>query len=144
MEDAGTMEVFQVNISDGGLPKQSVGTAEVTEKGLSGDHRENDKDPDQAILIIPLRVYEALDREDFDLAPGDLGENITVEGIRLRDMEVGNKYRIGPDVEIEITGPRVPEPQLQQLDERFPDALKNRGGFFARVTGAAQLRKAMP
>jgi MOSC domain-containing protein YiiM len=127
------MEVFQVNISDGGLPKRSVGTAQVTVNGLAGDHHDKESSPDKAILIIPLRLYEALDRESFDLAPGDLGENLTIDGINLKDMEVGQKYRIGPDVEVELTMPRKPGERLQALDDRFPDALQNRGGFYARV-----------
>ena len=127
------MEVFQVSISDGGLPKRSVGSAEVTVNGFTGDNHDKESAPDQALLIIPLRVYEALDREDFDLAPGDLGENLTIEGIRLRDIEDGNKYRIGPEVEIEISKPRKPGKRLHVLDERLPVAIQNRGGFFARV-----------
>ena len=130
------MELFKVNVSEGGIPKQSVGTADVTEQGLEGDSHDRDAHSDiadQAVLILPLSVYETLNREGYDVAPGDLGENFTIDGLKLKDMAVGDRYQVGPEVAIEITLVRKPGSRLRELDDTFPEALKRRGGFFARV-----------
>ena len=130
------MEVFQVSISDGGIPNRSVGTAEITQDGLVGDTHDNPDihgGPDQAVLIIPLNVYEKLNLEGYDVVPGDLGENLTIQDLWLKDMAPGDRYRVGPEVELEITMERKPCATLEPLDERFPKGLLGRGGYYAKV-----------
>lgn len=42
------------------------------------------------------------------LANGVFGENLTTEGVRVNDARIGERWRIGPDLLIEASGPRVP------------------------------------
>ena len=48
------------------------------------------------------------DRLDRELPSGFFGENLTTSGIDVNDARVGERWRIGPDVEVEVTGPRTP------------------------------------
>jgi MOSC domain-containing protein YiiM len=61
-------------------------------------------------------VY-AFQREDLDewerrlgreLPNGFFGENLTTSGIDLADARIGERWRIGPQVELAVTGPRIP------------------------------------
>jgi MOSC domain-containing protein YiiM len=61
-------------------------------------------------------VY-AFQREDLDrwaerlgrqLPNGFFGENLTTAGLDVSDARIGERWRIGPDVELEVTAPRIP------------------------------------
>jgi len=59
----------------------------------------------------------AFQREDLDrwgrrldrtLPSGFFGENLTTSGIDVNDARIGERWRIGPDVELQVTAPRIP------------------------------------
>lgn len=110
-----TGSIIQINISDGGVPKRSVGEARVTALGIEGDghaHPDIHGGPDRAVLLITSEGIEELAALGFPLIYGSLGENLTTRGIARRDWRVGQRWRIGSDVEIEITKRRAPCQQL--------------------------------
>jgi len=43
-----------------------------------------------------------------DLAPGSFGENLTTEGIDVNATLIGERWTVGVEVELQITGPRIP------------------------------------
>lgn len=107
-------------------------TAEVIELvaglGVEGDahlgvtvkHRSRvAKDPTQPNLrqvhLIHGELLAELKRAGFDLAPGDMGENVTTTGIALLDLPSGARLRLGKNALVEITGLRNPCGQLDQL-----------------------------
>ena len=58
-----TSRVFQINISDGGVPKLPVQSVEVTADGLAGDRQRNLKyhgGPDRAVCLYSLERLLAL------------------------------------------------------------------------------------
>ncbi|MFI0448030.1 MOSC domain-containing protein [Actinomadura sp. 6N118] len=63
------------------------------------------------------RAVYAFAREDLDtweqelgrpLTNGTFGENLTTIGIELRDVLVGERWRVGSEVVLEVTGGRIP------------------------------------
>ena len=64
--------------------------------------------PDQAVY--------AYAREDLDLEAelgrplenGVFGENLTTEGLDVNGALIGERWRIGPDVILEVSRPRIP------------------------------------
>jgi MOSC domain-containing protein YiiM len=63
------------------------------------------------------RAVYAFAREDLDdwqrelgrpLGNGSFGETLTVAGMDLRQALIGERWRVGPDVVLEVTGARVP------------------------------------
>jgi MOSC domain-containing protein YiiM len=48
------------------------------------------------------------DRLDRELPSGFFGENLTTSGIDLADARIGERWRIGSQVELAVTGPRIP------------------------------------
>lgn len=107
--------VVQLNISKGGLPKLAVPDAEVRPLGLVGDscaHPHIHGGLRQAVLLICAEVIDQLKEEGFPLYYGALGENITTRGLDHRDFRVGQQFRIGPELWIEVTKLRQPCDQL--------------------------------
>ena len=98
--------IVQVSISCGGVPKLAVPEARVTCLGLDGDHHrhhEHHGGPERAVCLFSLEQIEALRSEGHDVAPGALGENITIEGLDWTRVVPGARLRLGPDVLLEIT-----------------------------------------
>jgi MOSC domain-containing protein YiiM len=98
--------IFQLNSSDGGVPKRSVEEAEVTLNGLVGDRQAHPKihgGPDRALCLYSLERIEELQREGHPITPGSAGENITVKGLDWSTLVPGVRLALGDEVVLEIT-----------------------------------------
>ncbi len=98
--------VFQINLSDGGVPKLPRLEAQVTEQGLLGD-RQRDQvhhgGPDRAVCLYSLEQILALQQEGHPVYPGALGENLTLSGVDWSQMEPGVRLQIGDCLVVEVT-----------------------------------------
>lgn len=98
--------VHQISISPGGVPKLAVGEAAVTINGIVGDDHTDKRHhggPDRALCLYSLEVIERMRAEGHDMGPGHAGDNVTVAGIDWSTVVPAKRYRIGEEVEIEIT-----------------------------------------
>jgi len=95
-------EVASVNVSaEKGTVKRPVDEIVIDERGVAGDahaglwHRQ--------VSVLSREVVDRFAaRIDRAIAPGELAENITVEGIDLRNVGILDRFRIGR-VELEVT-----------------------------------------
>ena len=82
-------------------------------------------DPTQLNLrqvhLIHTELLEGLRAAGFGVAAGDLGENITTEGVYLLGLPTHTRLHIGSDAIVELTGLRNP---CGQLDTFQPGLLK--------------------
>lgn len=95
------------------IDKRAVsGPVPVNVLGVQGDSQANrvhHGGPDQA-----LYAYSQADADFWahelqrDLPPGVFGENLRVSGIEPTGAVIGERWRIGSDVEVEVTSPRTP------------------------------------
>ncbi|MBP2264873.1 MOSC domain-containing protein YiiM [Pseudarthrobacter sp. PvP004] len=125
-----------------GIDKRPVeGAIKVHKLGLHGDVQANRVDhggEDQA-----LYAYSQADADYWsgelqrELPAGLFGENLRVAGIETTGAVIGERWRIGLDVELEVTSPRVPCATFQrvigepQWVKRFTQA--GRIGTYLRV-----------
>lgn len=99
-------KIFQINRSDGGVPKCGTLSCLVTETGLEGDRQSNTKyhgGIEQAVCLYSLERIIALQEEGHPIYPGSTGENLTVSGLDWEKIVPGTKLWIGNLVLIEIT-----------------------------------------
>ena len=116
--------VFQINVSDGGVPKLPVPDAYIGERGIEGDRQRNFKihgGPDRAVCLYSLEQIQALQAEGHSIAPGLLGENITLVGLDWAHIGLGDRVRIGEAVLLEMTSYTTPCKANAQWfsDQRF-------------------------
>jgi MOSC domain-containing protein YiiM len=97
--------IAQLSVSLGGVPKQPVPAARVTRLGLEGDaHRwEHHGGPERAVCLFSQEMIDALALEGHAIAPGTIGENVTVEGIDWSLVTPGVRLRLGAEVVLEVT-----------------------------------------
>ena len=111
MPNAAMGIIYQINISDGGVPKLPVAEAEITAEGVTGDRQRNRRfhgGPRRAVCLFSLDVIERLRAEGHPIAPGTVGENITVVGMDWSRVRPGVRLRLGDDVLLEVTAYTVP------------------------------------
>ncbi|MFF5445652.1 MOSC domain-containing protein [Streptomyces sp. NPDC012888] len=92
--------------------------------GVTVKHRSRvAQDPTQPNLrqvhLIHRELFDQVAREGFEVSPGQLGENVTTEGIDLLGLPRGAVLRLGAEAEVEVTGLRNPCVQI----DRFQDGL---------------------
>jgi MOSC domain-containing protein YiiM len=123
-----TGRIFQLNCSDGGVPKRAVREALLTDIGLAGDRQAKTKihgGPERALCLFPLEEILELQAEGHPIYPGSVGENVTTVGLDWSGLVPGVRLAIGNDALIEIasyTGP------CQTIAESFI------GGRFKRIS----------
>ena len=98
--------IVQINLSDGGVPKQSVPKAQIEKDGLVGDHQKNLKHhggPDRAVCLWSTEIIQVLQEEGHPIAPGDSGENITLTGLDWCHLIPGVQLKLGDSVLLQVT-----------------------------------------
>jgi MOSC domain-containing protein YiiM len=107
--------IFQINVSQGGVPKLPVRDGEVTELGLVGDAQKHTKvhgGPMRALCLYSLERILALQAEGHPIFPGSTGENLTLAGLDWDAIVPGARLRLGDTVEIEVTQYTEPCPKI--------------------------------
>jgi MOSC domain-containing protein YiiM len=97
--------VYQINVSDGGVPKHPVLGAVVAKIGVEGDRQRNLQfhgGPDRALCLYSQELIERLQDEGHSIEAGSSGENLTLTGLDWEKLKLGDRLQIGPDVQIEI------------------------------------------
>lgn len=72
------------------------------------------------VHLIPSELFGSLSEAGFNVAAGDLGENITTTGLDLEWMPLGTLIELGSSAVVELTGLRTP----CVLIDRFRAGLK--------------------
>ena len=97
--------IAQLSVSPGGVPKHPVSDVRVTPLGLEGDAHlyEHHGGLKRAVCLFSLEMIDALALEGHAIAPGTIGENVTVEGIDWGLVTPGARLRLGDEVVLEVT-----------------------------------------
>lgn len=100
------MHLFQINVSQGGVPKLARAAAFVGGEGVEGDRQANLQvhgGPDRAVCLYALERIQALQAEGHPIFPGAIGENLTLTGLDWDKITPGIILHIGESLKLEIT-----------------------------------------
>ena len=97
--------------------------------GTTVQHRSRvARNPDQPNLrqvhLMHVELFAELAEQGFSVAPSQLGENITTEGIELLRLSCGQRLRLGDEAVVELTGLRNPCGQLNGHADGLMNALR--------------------
>lgn len=130
--------VFQINTSDGGVPKLARLQTAVTEQGVEGDRQRNLRvhgGPERAVCIFSVERILDLQAEGHPIFPGAIGENLTLSGLDWAQVAPGTRFYIGSSVVLEVTRYTVPCDNLRLyfIGEDFSRVSQNRHPGWSRV-----------
>jgi MOSC domain-containing protein YiiM len=135
-----------------GFYKQPVDhLVQVTQLGITGDGQAdmvNHGGIDKAICVYPRAHYphwqEIIGQE---LSPAAFGENFTVERITEADVCIGDLWRVGEEVIVQVSQPRQPCWKLARRWQRKTLALEvqesGKTGWYFRVLQEGTVRAGM-
>ncbi|MEM7285071.1 MAG: MOSC domain-containing protein [Actinomycetota bacterium] len=89
------------------------------------------------VHLIHRELFDHVAAKGFDVAPGDLGENVTTADIDLLAMPVGTVLRLGDDALVALTGLRNPCKQIDGFSDGLLGAVLERdaAGGLVRLAG---------
>ncbi len=126
--------------------------------GVTVKHRSRvRRDPTQPNLrqvhLVHRELFDELRGKGFEIAPGDIGENVTTSGIDLLALPRGTLLRLGESAIVEVTGLRNPCIQLNHfrdglmeavLDKDAEGNLIRKAGIMCVVLAGGEVRPADP
>ena len=133
LEAAGV--VVAVCVSPGGVPKHLVDRAAVVGSGLIGDGHDHEKHchPDRAVSIQDLELLDQLVAEGYPVGPGILGENLTVKGVQVQRLTVGDRLYFEGGPILELACVRKPCYVLDSIHPNLKEIVVGRCGYLCRV-----------
>jgi MOSC domain-containing protein YiiM len=126
--------VVAVCRSEGGIPKRPLATAQVTEAGIIGDahHHAKHNRSARALSLLDEEILSELRLEGYELAAGDIGENVLLRGVSVQRMLPGTILKFG-DVIVRLEEPRKPCYVLDAIDSNLKHIIAGRCGYMASV-----------
>ena len=116
-----------------GTQKVNVPGAELrADHGIVGDAHAGYWD--RQISLLDIECIDIMVAKGANVSPGCFAENVTTEGIDMAALKVGDKLRLGKEVEIKITQFGKKCHGRCKIYEQIGDCIMPRDGVFARVS----------
>lgn len=131
-QTAGTIVDIRLNVATG-QPMQVVKSVQVSAgEGLVGD-RHAKKGSSRQVLLVDQSILEK-----HSLQPGQLRENITVQGVDVKALEEGDTLAIG-DIEFTVGELCDPCANMDALQLGLKEAINGERGLFLSPIGDGTL-----
>ncbi|MEX2658466.1 MAG: MOSC domain-containing protein [Acidimicrobiales bacterium] len=121
---------------------EGLGVEGDVHAGATVQHRSRvARDPNQPnvrqVHLIHAELHDELRASGYELAPGEMGENITTVGLDLLALPTGTRLQLGDQAVVELTGLRNPCKQLDGLRRGLMGAVLSRdeAGELVREAG---------
>ena len=112
-------------------PMKEVAQANfVTGQGMQGDRhlRSDGLRAKRQVLIMDVETLN-----HFGLEPGQVRENVTLEGLDLSTISAGDRVSLGADVVLEITGDCEPCARMDEIRPGLKEEIDGERGVLAFV-----------
>jgi MOSC domain-containing protein YiiM len=145
--------IFQINISDGGVPKLAVQRVSISAQGVAGDRQRDLKHhggPERAVCLFSLERILALQEEGHPIYPGAAGENLTLAGLDWEALKPGSRLKLGEQVELELTrytdpcNHLIPYFSAGDFSRISPQKFPGWARFYARVLQEGEVQAGDP
>jgi MOSC domain-containing protein YiiM len=133
-------KIVSINISQRtGEKKTPVGSAVLREDhGIEGDahagpgHRQ--------VSLLAVESVDKMRGRSVELKAGDFAENLTVEGVYLNSLKIGQRLKAGPEIVLEITQIGKECHNDCAIKKQVGDCVMPREGVFAKVIKGGEIK----
>ncbi len=108
-------------------------SVQATIAGFHGDHHTGVSKQRQIMLLSGAVV------DEFNLNPGDIHENVIVDGFDVMQLREGQRIRLGYALVV-VTVPCEPCSRMDRVRPGLQDALAYRRGMFVKVLEPGMVR----
>lgn len=105
--------------------------------GIDGDRK--GKWGQRQINVMSAETLKVLESEGFRTGPGELGEQIVIDGIDTNSLPEGTRLRLGPSAIIEVTMPRTGCDRFEHIQGKFKGLVRGRLGSMVRVVAGGPI-----
>ena len=99
--------------------------------GIEGDRK--GKGGDRQINVMSTTSLAGLRGEGFKTGPGEMGEQIVVDGIDVDGLAAGTRIRLGGSATIEVVLPRTGCDRFEHIQGKHKKLARGRMGVIVRV-----------
>ena len=109
----------------------------LADRGIESDRKS--KGGDRQINIMSAATLAQLGDEGFHTGPGEMGEQIVLEGIDVDSLPAGTKIKLGPSAIVEVMIPRSGCDRFERIQSKLKKLVRGRLGVMARVTASGKI-----
>jgi MOSC domain-containing protein YiiM len=103
----------------------------VAGHGIEGDRKGGN--PKRQLNIMSLEALQTLNNEGFQTRPGEMGEQITIQGLDIDGLKKGDQIQIGEQARVEIISHRTGCDRFEHIQGKSPQLAASRMGAMASV-----------
>ena len=105
--------------------------------GIDGDKKAG-KNPERHLNIMSREVLDQLAAEGFDVAPGQMGEQIVVSGLDVNTLQAGDLIHLGGAI-AKVSKPRTGCEKFKTVQGHDPKEAAGRLGVMATVIASGSI-----
>ena len=109
----------------------------LADRGIESDRKS--KGGDRQINIMSAATLARLREEGFHTGPGEMGEQIVLEGLDVDSLPAGTKIKLGPSAIVEVMIPRTGCDRFEHIQGKLKKLVRGRLGVMARVTVSGKI-----
>ena len=135
-----TGKIISINISQRkGEKKTSVSSAVLkVDHGIVGDAHAGDWH--RQVSLLAVESVDKMRGKGVDLKSGDFAENLTVQGIDLKELKIGQRLLVGSEIILEITQIGKECHNDCAIKKQVGDCVMPREGVFAKVIKGGEVK----
>jgi len=122
-----------------GEKKKNVGKAVLrANHGIEGDAHAGDWH--RQVSLLADESVDTMRGRGVELKPGDFAENLTVKGIDLKQLAIGQRLKVGKTIILEITQKGKECHNDCAIKRQVGDCVMPREGVFAKVIAGGEVK----
>ena len=142
LKPSGTVVALSVSKAKGEKKSNVSSGRFVIDHGLEGDAHAADWH--RQISLLGVESIAKIQAAGMDVTPGDFAENVTTAGLRLWELPIGTRLKLGDEVQLQVTQIGKTCHHRCQIFQQVGDCVMPREGIFAKVLQGGTVRVGDP
>jgi MOSC domain-containing protein YiiM len=105
--------------------------------GIEGDRKGGN--PKRNLNIMSFETLEALHKEGFSTQPGQMGEQIVIQGLDVGTLAEGDQLQIDDQACVEVVSHRTGCQRFEHIQGKTPQQAAGRMGVMAKVVAGGMI-----
>ena len=103
----------------------------ITGHGIEGDRKGGN--PKRNLNVMSFEALEELHQEGFKIQPGEMGEQLVIQGLDVGELKAGDRFQVGEQACIEVISQRTGCDRFEHIQGKPRQLAAGRMGVMAKV-----------